>query len=47
MHTFQITELIQVFESFTCFEPHVFIMRSTVCTHSFVWYIFHAFLWAV
>jgi len=30
MHTFGIIALIQ-------FEPHVFIMRNTVCTYSFVW----------
>jgi len=38
MHTFQINTSIQFFQiltSSTCFEPHGFIFRTTVCTHSF------------
>jgi len=26
--------------SSTCFERHVFIFRKTICTCSFVWYVF-------
>jgi len=36
MHTFQINVLIQSLASSTCFEHHVFIMRKTICTWSFV-----------
>jgi hypothetical protein len=39
MHTFQINVLVH-FVSSTCFENHVFIIRKTMCTCSFVWYVF-------
>jgi len=42
MHTFQINALIQFLASSTCFEHHVFIIRKTVRTCSFVWVVFHA-----
>jgi len=44
MHTFQINALIQFLVSFTCtcFETHGFIIRRTLRTSSFVWYVFHA-----
>jgi len=42
MHAFQIDELIQFSASFTDFEYHVFIIKKTICTCSFIWYIFHA-----
>jgi hypothetical protein len=40
MHTFQINVLIQFLASSTRFEHHVFIIRKTICTCSFVWYMF-------
>jgi len=27
-----------------CFEHHVFIIRKTICTCSFLWYVFHTFM---
>ena len=44
MHTFQINVLIQFLASSTCFEHHVFIIRKTIGTCSFVWYIFLTFM---
>ena len=41
MHTFQIDVLIQFLASSTGFEHHVFIIGKTICTCSFVWYVFH------
>ena len=32
--------LIQFLASCTCNEHHVFIIRKTICTCSFVWYVF-------
>jgi len=43
IHTFQINVLIQFFMSSTCFE-HVFTIRKTICTCSFLWYVFHVFM---
>jgi len=40
MYSFQITVLIQFLVSCTCFEHRVFIIRKTICTCSFVLYIF-------
>jgi len=40
MHTFQINVLIQFFVSPTGFELHVFIIRKTICTYNFVFYVF-------
>jgi len=42
MHTFQINGLIQFLVFSTCFEHHVFILRKTICTCSFLWYVFGA-----
>ena len=39
MHTFQINVLIQFLASSTCCEHRVFIIRKTICTCSFVWYV--------
>jgi len=44
MHTFKINVLIQFLAYSTCFEHHVFIIRKTTCTCSFVWYVFRTFL---
>jgi len=41
MHTLQINILIQFLVYSTCFEHHLFIIRKTICTCSFVWYVFH------
>jgi len=30
--------------SSACFEHHVFIIRKTICTCSFLWCVFHAFM---
>jgi len=30
--------------SSTCFEYHVFITRKTICTCSFLWHVFDAFV---
>jgi len=35
MHTFQINALIRFVMSSTCFEPHGFFVRKTICTCSF------------
>ena len=35
MHTFQINALIRFVTSSTCFEPHGFLIRVTICTRSF------------
>jgi len=40
MHTFQINDLIQFLVSSTCFDHHVFIIRKTKCTCSFLWHVF-------
>jgi hypothetical protein len=40
MHAFKIKVLIQSFVSSTWFEHHVFIIRQTICTCSFIWYVF-------
>jgi len=45
MHTFQINVLIHFLESSTCFEHSVFIIRKTICTCSFLWSVFHAFMY--
>jgi len=44
MNTFHTNAVIQFLRSSacTCFEPHGFIIRKTVCTCSFVWYVLHA-----
>jgi len=42
MHTFQINALIRFLTSSACIEPHGFIIRKTVCTHSFLLYGFRA-----
>jgi len=34
MHAFQINALIQFLTSSTCFKPHGFIIRKTVCTRT-------------
>ena len=50
---FKINVVIQFFVSSTCFEHHVFVIRKTICTCSFVWHVFHAemyvcvFVWKV
>jgi hypothetical protein len=44
MHTFEINVLIQLTASSTCFEHHVFIIRKTIFTCSFAWYVFHTFM---
>jgi len=44
MHTFQINVLIKFLVSSTCFEHHAFIIRKTICTCIFLWYVFHAFM---
>jgi len=44
MHTFQINVLIQFLVSSACFEHHVFIIRKTIFTCSFLWYVFLAFM---
>jgi len=36
MQTFQINVLIQFFMSSTCFKHHVFIIKKTICTCSFL-----------
>ena len=41
---FQINVLIQFSVSSTCFEHHVFIIRKTICTCSFLWFVFHTFM---
>ena len=41
MHTFQINILIQFLASSTRFEHHLFIIRKTICTCSFVWYLIY------
>jgi len=43
MQTFQINALIQFLASPTRFEHSVLVVRKTVCTCSFVWYVFHTF----
>jgi hypothetical protein len=47
MHTFHINVLIQFLASSkcTCFEPHGFIIRKTVCICRFVRYAFHAIMY--
>jgi hypothetical protein len=40
LHTFLV--LIQFLLSSVCFENHVFIIRKSICTCGFVWYVFHA-----
>jgi len=40
MHTFQINVLIQFLASSIRFEHHVIIIRKTICTCSFVRYVF-------
>jgi hypothetical protein len=42
VHTFQINVLIRFLTSSACIEPHGFTIRKTVCTRSFLWYVFHA-----
>jgi len=44
MYIFKINDLIQLLESSTCFEHRVFTIRKTICTCSFVWYVFHTLL---
>jgi len=39
MHTIQINSLIRFLTSSTYFEPHGFIIRKTVGTCTFVWYV--------
>jgi hypothetical protein len=39
IHTFKITVLIQFLVSSMCFENLVFIIRKTICTCSFLWYV--------
>ena len=40
MYTLQINVLIQFLASSSCFDHHVFIIKKTICTCSFVWYVF-------
>ena len=40
MHTFHINVLISFLVSSTCFKHHVFIIRKTIFTCSFLWYFF-------
>jgi hypothetical protein len=42
--TFKIDVLIHFVVSSTCFEHHVFMIRNTICTCSFLWYVFHVFM---
>ena len=44
MLTFEIDFLIQFLASYTCFEHHVFTIMKTICTCSFVWYVFFVHL---
>jgi len=44
MHAFQINGLIQFFVYSTCFEHNVFIIRRSICTCIFLWYVFQAFM---
>jgi hypothetical protein len=44
MRTFQINVLIQFLVPSTRFEYHVFIIRQTICTCVFLWYVFHEFM---
>ena len=44
MHTFEINVLIHFLASSACFEHHVFIIRKTTCTRTFVWCFFHTFM---
>jgi len=43
MYAFQINVLIQILVSSACFEHHVFIIKKTICTCTFVWYVFRTF----
>jgi len=40
MYTLQINVLIQFLVPSTCFEHRVFIIWKTICTCSFLWYVF-------
>jgi len=44
MHTCRINVLTQFLVSSTCFEHQVFIIRKTICTCSFLWCFFYAFI---
>jgi hypothetical protein len=39
MHTFEINVLVHFLVSCTCCEHNFFIMKKTMFTHSFVWYV--------
>ena len=43
-HSFKFKVLIQFFMPSICCEYHVFSIRKTICTCSFIWCVFHAFM---